>query len=398
MSLLSLHQGCCLQKLREMPEKSVQMCVTSPPYFGLRDYGLPHSVFGGGSGCDHRWAEQLSYTEKTAATHSGDAFSSGGPANAARLKAGRWRKSARCELCGAWRGQLGLEESPALFVEHLVEIFAEVRRVLKPDGIFWLNLGDSYMPENRGESAKLREAAGFHPMQKGHAHADLPTDKARIQAMKAAGIKRKDLIGIPWMAAFALRSAGWWLRSEVIWDKPNPMPESVTDRPTKSHEQIFLFTKSERYFYNAKAIEEPQEEGERTRRLREQAKGMNATYELRRDQPHGQVPPGKTGVARSAKARQDLAIKGTRNKRTVWRIPTCGYKDAHFATFPPDLIRPCILAGSRPGDAVLDPFGGSGTSGMVAIELGRRAVLIEASPEYCELIKQRTTTTVGLGI
>lgn len=225
------------------------------------------------------------------------------------------------------------------------------------------------------------------------------------------------------MAAFALRKAGWYLRSDCIWRKPNPMPESVTDRPTKAHEYVFLLSKSERYFYDADAIAEPQEENERARRLREQAQGLNTVYSLRRDQPHGQEAPGQTGCARNVKARQELAMKGTRNKRTVWEahedeflqflkwraeqrmekstvwdVASQPFKDAHFATFPPDLIKPCILAGSRPGDMVLDPFGGGGTTGKVAIELGRNATLIELNPEYCDLIRERCTTTAGLGL
>jgi DNA modification methylase len=322
--------------LRTLPAESVQCVVTSPPYWGLRDYGS--------------------------------------------------------------KDQIGLEKSPDEFVAALVGVFTEIHRVLKPDGIAWLNLGDCYATgagkvgdhpgggkqgadwKGRGHPGKCAPGGGpaiyVGPMQ-------------QPNRLPIAGLKPKDLVGIPWRVAFAIQASGWWLRSDVIWSKANSMPESVTDRPTKSHEYIFLLTKSEQYYYDAEAVAEPQAEHERTRRLREQAAGLTTKFALRRDEPHGQVRPGENGCARSVEARQALAQKGTKNRRSVWHIPTQPYPEAHFATFTPEIPRLCILAGSKPGDTVLDPFGGSGTTGMVAQDLGRNSILIELNPAYCDLIRQR---------
>ena len=303
---LTVHIGDCRESMRQMPEQSVQTCVTSPPYFGLRDYG--HD------------------------------------------------------------GQIGLEPTPDEFVAALVEVFREVRRVLRDDGTVWLNIGDSY--NNAGSS---KNGTGLDGKQRGGATG--PGGECGYKkrdtrhAFKQFGIKHKDLIGIPWRLAFALQADGWYLRQDLIWHKPNPMPESVTDRCTKAHEYIFLLTKSARYYFDAEAIAEASDPANNR-----MSAGIRRTA------------PGSTDHGGPASGMRDYQ---TRNRRSVWTVSTKPYSGAHFATFPPDLIEPCILAGSKPGDVVLDPFGGSGTTAGVALKHGRQAVLCELNPEYAALIPGR---------
>lgn len=282
--------------MRTLPEKSINCCVTSPPYYGLRDYGH--------------------------------------------------------------EGQIGLEETPDAFVQKLVEVFREVKRVLKDDGTLWLNLGDSYV----GTGAKGEHKDPKHPEGR-NAQSDTPKNN------KVAGLKSKDLIGIPWRVAFALQSDGWYLRQDIIWHKPNPMPESVQDRCTKAHEYIFLLSKSSKYYYDIESIKEPVKQDWGTRN-RSDGKYHNKGTGL---QPH-------SGLEKS----YEFA-----NKRSVWSVNTKSYEGAHFATYPPELIRPCILAGCPKGGVVIDPFGGSGTTAAVANEEGRDAVLCELNPEYISLINKR---------
>jgi DNA modification methylase len=270
------------------------MCVTSPPYFGLRDYG--HD------------------------------------------------------------GQIGLEQTPEQYIAAMVEVFRCVRDVLADDGTLWLNIGDSYAAQGGAQVQGTMQTKG--------SQAGAWNGETRKPPQ---GIKPKDLIGIPWMLAFALRADGWYLRQDIIWHKPNAMPESVRDRCTKTHEYIFLLSKSERYFYNAKAIREPEVCG----RMRGPA--------LHRDTVSTN---GNGGLARRKS-------DGFRNRRSVWTVATRPYKGAHFATFPPALIEPCILAGSRPGDIVLDPFMGSGTTAAVALQHGRQYLGCELNPEYGPLQQQR---------
>tara|TARA_Y100001973_G_scaffold105394_1_gene178370 strand:- start:437 stop:1273 length:837 start_codon:yes stop_codon:yes gene_type:complete len=262
-----------------MPAGEVQTCITSPPYYGLRDYGH--------------------------------------------------------------EGQIGLEETPDAYVAQLVEVFREVRRVLRDDGTLWLNLGDSYASNSDRASMKL----GAH--KKGCLCSYCTMPKTGLKSRVPDGLKVKDLIGIPWRVAFALQADGWYLRQDIIWHKPNPMPESVRDRCTKSHEYLFLLSKMDRYYYDSEAI-------------KEDAKGQ------KKGQP-----------------------KQKRNRRSVWAVNTKPYRGAHFATYPPELVRPCVLAGSSVGSLVLDPFTGSGTTGEVAIRCRRRFVGIELNPTYADMARAR---------
>lgn len=301
--------GDCRETLKTLPDQSVHCCVTSPPYFGLRDYG--HD------------------------------------------------------------GQIGLEQSPEDFISQLVSVFREVKRVLRNDGTLWLNLGDSYYNYRPGKGQALVKQSCASNGQ------DLPQTCAR-RGNKLDGLKEKDLIGIPWMAAFALRADGWYLRQDIIWHKPNPMPESVQDRCTKAHEYIFLLSKSARYFYDADAIRE---------KTITPIDGRGSTAQ-RKALGH----PTRYGMANRGEGWSMPSIsapEGGKNKRSVWTINTKPYSGAHFATFPPDLILPCILAGCPKGGVVLDPFGGSGTTAAVANEEGRDAVLCELNPEYISLINKR---------
>lgn len=289
------HFGDCLETLRRMPDGIVNTCVTSPPYFGLRDYG--HA------------------------------------------------------------GQIGLEETPEQFIAKLVEVFREVRRVLRDDGTCWVNIGDSYARNPaKGGSGPGGKNIAYSDSYSGAGGAGIPS-----------GLKEKDLIGVPWMLAFALRADGWFLRSEVIWHKPNPMPESVTDRPTKAHEQIFLLSKSARYYFDGESIKEPAT----CDRMRGPA--------LHRDTVSTN---GNGGLSRRE-------LTEDRNKRSVWSVATTPYKGAHFATFPTELIEPCVMAGAPAGGVVLDPFFGSGTTGQVAEALSRQWIGCELNPEYEPLQRER---------
>jgi len=367
--LTTLYWGDARAVLRALPAESVQTCVTSPPYWGLRDYGIAPQVWGGEPTCAH----QFRVSSISVRTGKGGNWqqTNNGPGLATGVHRSRFRGNCRaagaaevvtCETgvcaCGAWRGSLGLEPTPDLYVQHVVMVFCEVRRVLRRDGTCWLNLGDSFTSGNR---PTYRSAASNNL---GHRVQDnLP------RPATPPGLKPKDLIGLPWRVAFALQADGWWLRADIIWAKPAPMPESVTDRPTRSHEYVFLLAKSPRYYYDYRAIQEPP--------LRRRASGNLArrvTVPTRLNDHRGSSIPWEGGW---------------RNKRDVWIVPNRPYPGAHFATYPPALIEPCILAGSRPGDVVLDPFHGSGTTGEVAHRLGRRYIGIELNPDYLTLSLER---------
>lgn len=323
--------GDCRETMRRWAEQGVkaQMCVTSPPYFGLRDY-------------------------------------SGGDA------------------------EIGKEKTPEQFIAALVEVFRCVRDVLADDGTLWLNIGDSYATGGKQQMGRRDERPEY--LEKRAERFGTGKEKAltggNLESFRSVdfGCKPKDLIGIPWMLAFALRADGWYLRQDIIWHKPNPMPESVRDRCTKAHEYIFLLSKSERYFFNNDAIREPWE-GEAAKAVAMGTKevgqrGINAS--ARRGLTDGQATQfkkqGHSGYF-GADGKCLLNPLGA-NKRSVWRVATRPYKGAHFATFPPALIEPCVLAGSRPGDVVLDPFMGSGTTAAVALQHGRQYLGCELNPEY----------------
>ena len=307
----------CDSRQIPIPDESVDCVVTSPPYYGLRDYGI--------------------------------------------------------------NGQIGLEESPEEYVNTMVKVFREVWRVLKPTGSVWLNLGDSYYNYRPGNGAKYPKQSVSNTRQ------DLPTNSSK-RANKLEGLKEKDLVGIPWKVAFALQADGWYLRSDIIWSKPNPMPESVHDRPTKAHEYIFLLTKSPKYYYDADAIREIT--GKEASWDNYGGKGMI-------DHPTG---PGRKQIdltmgTSQKKAMPYISHPNGRNKRSVWTINTQPYSEAHFATFPEKLIEPCILAGCPEDGVVLDPFVGSGTTAAVAQKHGRKSVGVDLNKEYLDIAIKRITST-----
>ena len=298
--------GDCRSTLDAFLSKSARMCVTSPPYYGLRDYGGEED-------------------------------------------------------------QIGLEQTPDQYIDQLVEVFRKVKNVLTDDGTCWVNLGDSYYNYRPGRGQGLAKQTVSNTKQ------DLP-DVCPRRGNRIEGLKEKDLIGIPWLFAFAMRADGWYLRQDIIWHKPNPMPESVKDRCTKSHEYIFLFSKDKKYFYDNEAIKEPVKQDWGTRN-RSKGKYHNEGTGL---QPHSGLEKSYT----------------KKNKRSVWSVTNKPYKGAHFACFPPDLIEPCIKAGSEKGDTILDPFMGSGTTGMVAKKLGRYYIGCELHEDYGKLMQERIKLNV----
>lgn len=330
--------GDCRQKLRELPDQSVHTCVTSPPYLGLRDYGVD--------------------------------------------------------------GQIGLESSLAEYISELVGVFREVRRVLRDDGTLWLNLGDSYAgswgAQGRTETPETmsRNSIVNHPK--------------RLQntgSIRDAGLKPKDLMGVPWRVAFALQADGWWLRQDLIWAKPNPMPESVTDRCTKSHEYIFLLSRRPKYYFDQAAIAETSSainEHDATGRTYG-APGQTPHTGTRKSGNKERKPASARGVPVDTQRRSSGAVAGsvpwegsTRNKRSVWTVTTQPFSEAHFATFPPKMIEPCILAGCPGGGTVLDPFFGAGTTGLVADQLGRNCIGIEINPDYIDIARRRIEGDAGM--
>src|SRR5271165_4256618 len=345
--MLKILTGDCMDVLPTLAADSVQCCVTSPPYWGLRDYGT--ATWEGGD-AEHK--------HDTISARNGRG-GSGSPGKQTQNAFPSELPAAICR-CGARRidSQFGLESTPEEYLAKMVAVFREVWRVLRNDGTLWVNMGDSY-------------AANRTYQVTDNKHVDVGNNGA---SKIPPGLKPKDLCMMPARLAIALQANGWYLRSDIIWHKPNPMPESVTDRPTKSHEYIFLLAKREHYYYDAASIYE-------------QTDPDNWRKSAGQRRYPGQSPD--TGFLNGREYSH-------RNKRTVWTVATQPYSDAHFATFPEDLIKPCIMAGSRVGDTVLDPFGGSGTTGKVALELGRRSILIDLNPKYVELAKRRTNVTPSL--
>lgn len=395
--MFELIQGNAIDVLKTMADESVHCVVTSPPYYGLRSYGTPPQVWGGSAGCQHQFGDETPRPGTEARNGEGANSTFAGREDKAEINAmltppPRTRTEndvinpdskqatnkgaqynatggAYCLLCGAWRGHLGLEPTPEIFVQHLVEIFREVRRVLRKDGTLWLNLGDTYSATRWTENSpqKMNKMRDLH---RGGAHD------------KGSGLPDKNLLGIPWRVAFALQSDGWYLRQDIIWHKPNPMPESVRDRCTKAHEYIFLLTKSAKYYYDWFAIKE---KAAYDGRKDEQFKGGVKTY-------NGVMPDGQPHTfAQQGHPRWQKDENGERfrNKRSVWTVTTRSFREAHFATFPPTLIEPCILAGCPESGTVLDPFSGAGTTGIVALKHGRNYIGIELKPEYIQMSRKR---------
>lgn len=306
METNKIYCGDCIDVLKTFHDKSVNCCITSPPYYGLRDYGVS--------------------------------------------------------------GQIGNEDTPEQYIEKLVSVFEEVKRVLKDDGVLWLNLGDSWAGSNQGSGTK--KPAKKQVSNHGTNYMTLETHKSKLSKLNS--YKPKDLIGIPWMAAFALRKSGWYLRQDIIWSKGNPMPESVKDRCTKSHEYIFLLSKSRKYYFDYESIKEPAVTQPKARDKNKE--GYQADY-LKGD--------------RFSSGERVFAADGMRNKRDVWNVNTKPCKEAHFATFPDTLIEPCVLAGCPEDGIILDPFMGAGTTGMVAKRYNRRYVGIELNPNYIQIAENR---------
>mgnify|MGYP006921288703 FL=1 len=319
--------GHCLESLRRLPDESIHCVVTSPPYWGLRDYGVD--------------------------------------------------------------GQIGLEPTFDGFLDRLVAVFEEVRRVLRKDGTCWVNMGDSYVASGSGQ-----QGAGGPKVN----------SQTIPNKLRCAELRPKNLMGQPWRLAFALQAEGWYLRQDIIWHKPAPMPESCKDRCTKAHEYLFLLTKSERYFWNHDAMQEPVT-GNAHARVKspsgwETDTGVSHSAIAR--QSEGVHPKAKQASGSGSRQNESFVqatsakLVATRNRRSVWTIPAEPQSEAHFATFPTALVRPCILAGCPPGGTVLDPFGGSGTTGVVALEAGRHAILLELNPEYAKIAASRLmTVTIG---
>lgn len=356
--------GDSIEKLKELPDGIADCCITSPPYYGLRDYGTGKWV-GGDPNCDHSSAKLSTRFERTMTETSSKQMTNLGSDVKEYMRV--------CPVCGAVREdrQIGLEETPDAYIAKLVSVFREVKRVLKDDGTLWVNIGDSYAGSGKGRNGD--GTASVDPNSK--QATSLGTINGNLKKSNAGEAKAKDLIGIPWMLAFALRKDGWYLRQDIIWHKPNPMPESVKDRCTKSHEYIFLLSKQPNYYFDYEAIQE------------------DAICKDDRRYGEGRIAyDGKRmeGGVSNTKAQQSFVTNSDkRNKRDVWSITTKAVKEAHFATFPEELIKPCILAGCRLGGVVLDPFFGSGTTGRVAREYGRNYIGIELNPEYVKMASHR---------
>jgi len=374
-----IRHGDALAVLRTMPDESVQTCVTSPPFWGLRDYGVEASAWPEVTFSPIAGLQQITVS--------------------------------------AQRAALGLESEPWAYVAHLIAVFREARRVLRNDGTLWLNLGDCYAtgaygagasPGGGKQGARWRgDVDRLRDDKRGYRAERLPNGRRDQEAvlrrktradrdgthagkhtamaalgpisqpnrMPVRGLKPKDLVGIPWRVAFALQADGWWLRSDIVRSNLNPMPESVQDRPTRSHEYVFLLARSKSYRFDAEAVREPDKGRDHARRVLEGQPSLD---------PSGGVLPPHRGL-RTVEGRDGLG----RNIRSVWTIATQPFPEAHFATFPPALVEPCIKAGSREGDVVLDPFAGAGTTGLVATRLGRRFVGIELNAAYVEMARRR---------
>lgn len=402
-SHFDLRCGHVLTLLKQTPDESVNCVVTSPPYWGLRDYGTEPQIWGGSDGCCHEWGARHTVRDIREDTISGktrttDRFygdeSRRFNGNHQKITDGQF-----CQLCGAWFGSFGLEPTYQLYIEHMVDVFREIRRVLKPDGTAWLNLGDCFAtgagkvgdcPGGGQQGERWAGYRGSRPESPLHSEGAIGP-MTQPNRMPQVGLKPKDLCMIPHRTAIALQEDGWWVRMDVVWNKPNPMPESVTDRPTKAHEYIFLLSKQEKYYYDHEAIKEPAICGWN-------GSSFDDTRDLHLYPNIGKKPrpsaakgtfEGKTEAMADTGQNAFRAVVETRNKRSVWTLSTTPTPEAHFATFPVDLAETCILA-SCPGDGlVLDPFNGAATTGLAALKHGRRYIGLELNPEYINISRQR---------
>jgi DNA modification methylase len=380
-------QGDCRSELKKLADASVHCCVTSPPYWGLRDYGTEPQLWGGDPACDHDWTGFMR------------AGLSGGLDKSLAYTSNQLiepQQQQQCKKCAAWMGNFGLEPTPQMYVDHTVEIFREARRVLREDGTLWLNLGDSYGTAGNRNGLDGSTVNGSKAYFRG-------CDDAKPDREQDTELRPKNLVGIPWRVAFALQADGWYLRQDIIWSKPNPMPESVKDRCTKAHEYLFLLAKSERYYFDAEAIQEPFAETS-IARLEQPSIEQQAGSDRVPGKTNGPMKAcgpssyrgstftkGKTAEPHANVGQGERVEAAGRNKRSVWTVTTQPFKEAHFATFPPALIEPCILAGCPEGGTVLDPFGGAGTTGLVADRHWRNAILIELNSEYAAMARKRIT-------
>lgn len=424
IELNKVYEGHALDVLKTFPEKIFNTCVTSPPYYGLRAYGTDPVIWDGDENCQHKWIS-ATYVRNSKASGVKQLTNIG--ANSRDVPV----KNDFCSKCGAWRGELGSEPTPELFIKHLVDIFREVKRTLRDDGTIWVNMGDSYFGGG-GASGHTSETKNFGRTTESYG-------AVKTANRKSDYLKPKDLIGIPWMLAFALRADGWYLRQDIIWNKPNPMPESVTDRCTKSHEYIFLMSKSSKYYYDAKAIATPYKDktyttfgcqsngyGDGTGLVKSEnwgndisirkpkqwktpdgwdtGKGSHGTIhrEGREKGFKGYKHRGKNadktihGHSGNFDSDGNLIGDGLANKKSVWTVATQSFPEAHFATFPELLIVDCIKAGCPEGGTVLDPFTGTNTTGLVSRKLNRNYVVIELNPEYIKMGDKRVYNEIGL--
>jgi DNA modification methylase len=360
--------------MSELADESIQCCVTSPPYWGLRKYAGNQDLIWGDNHCEHKWGNEIPPPNAKSGKHQGELGNVNEAQDSVRFTG---NLGAYCQLCNAWRGAYGLEPTPELYVQHTIEILREIRRALRKDGVCFWNVGDSYCSGKSRYSSKQQTISG---KDRGDVFEGKP-DQYYHQFLKD-----KDLCLIPFRVAISAQEDGWWVRSVIIWSKINPMPESVKDRPTESHEYILMLTKSARYYWDMEAVREPQQLVSLER--------MKRNHFTNYDPNYPNQPPQRLHQNDQPLTDEEAENLGGRNIRSVWEFPTHGYPEAHFATFPEKLPELCIKAASKEKDFVLDPFAGSGTTLWVAKKLNRRAVGYELSEEYCQLSLERNRQSV----